>query len=146
MQSNGFWEFLVSVESEYSKYRKRIMNRFSLSSAEVDVLMFLANNPALDTAADISRIRHIPKSQVSLSVRSLCDDGFIVGTYANGNRKSVHLAVTKKAERIVDYGKDVQKEFYETLFSGFTENDRSEFLGLREKIAENIKGKNGEIK
>ena len=37
MQSNGFWEFLVSVESEYSKYRKRIMNRFSLSSAEVDV-------------------------------------------------------------------------------------------------------------
>lgn len=122
------------------------MNRFSLSSAEVDVLMFLANNPALDTAADISRIRHIPKSQVSLSVRSLCDDGFIVGTYANGNRKSVHLAVTKKAERIVDYGKDVQKEFYETLFSGFTENDRAEFLRLREKIAENIKGKNGEIK
>ena len=119
MQSNGFWEFLVSVESEYSKYRKRIMNRFSLSSAEVDVLMFLANNPALDTAADISRIRHIPKSQVSLSVRSLCD---------------------------VDYGKDVQKEFYETLFSGFTENDRAEFLRLREKIAENIKGKNGEIK
>ena len=113
MQSNGFWEFLVSVESEYSKYRKRIMNRFSLSSAEVDVLMFLANNPALDTAADISRIRHIPKSQVSLSVRSLCDDGLVVGTYANGNRKSVHLAVTKKAERIVDYGKDVQKEFYE---------------------------------
>ena len=54
--------------------------------------------------------------------------------------------MTKKAERIVDYGKDVQKEFYETLFSGFTENDRAEFLRLREKIAENIKGKNGEIK
>lgn len=146
MQTNGFWEFLISVEAEYSEYRKRIMNRFSLSAAEVDVLMFLANNPSLDRAADISRIRRIPKSQVSLSVRSLCDGGLVIGAYAKGNKKSVHLAVTEDAREIVDYGRKIQKEFYEMLFEGFNEGDRAELLRLHEKIAENIEKKKDELK
>lgn len=146
MQTNGFWEFLISVESEYSKYRKRIMYRFSLSAAEVDVLMFLANNPSLDTAADISRIRRIPKSQVSLSVRSLCDCGLVSGAYAKGNKKSVHLAVTEDAREIVEYGRKIQKEFYEMIFEGFGEGDRAELLRLHKKIAENIEKKKDELK
>lgn len=45
MTMNKFWEFIISLESEYGSYRKKIMNRFSLSAAETDILMFLSNNP-----------------------------------------------------------------------------------------------------
>ena len=41
MTINKFWEFILSLESEYGSYRKKIMNRFSLSAAETDILMFL---------------------------------------------------------------------------------------------------------
>ena len=88
MTINQFWEFILLLEKEYISYRKKIMNRFSLSAAETDILMFLSNNPQYDTAADISRIRKIPKSQVSTSVKSLCEKGYLHTDYKDNNRKA----------------------------------------------------------
>lgn len=87
MTTSSFWNFISAAEDEYSVYRKRIMAKFSLSAAETDIIMFLANNPGYDTAADISKVRRILKSQVSVSVKSLCEKGLLTGTYKDGNKK-----------------------------------------------------------
>ena len=71
MKKNTFADFVICMAKEYEPFRRRIMERFSLSAAEVDVLMFLANNPEYSTAAQVSKIRMIPKSHVSLAVNSL---------------------------------------------------------------------------
>lgn len=141
MTINQFWEFILSLEDEYSSYRKKIMNRFSLSAAETDILMFLSNNPQYDTAADISRIRKIPKSQVSTSVRSLCEKGCLYTDYKGNNRKSIHLSLSQDALTVTDYGKTVQAEFAAMLFSNFSEEEKTEFERLHIKIADNIKNK-----
>lgn len=141
MTMNKFWEFILSLESEYGSYRKKIMNRFSLSAAETDILMFLSNNPQYDTGTDISRIRKIPKSQVSTSVKSLCEKGYLCTDYKENNRKSIHLSLTKSALSVTDYGKTVQAEFADLLFSGFSEEEKSEFERLHIKIADNIASK-----
>lgn len=141
MTMNKFWEFIISLESEYGSYRKKIMNRFSLSAAETDILMFLSNNPQYDTGTDISRIRKIPKSQVSTSVKSLCEKGYLSTDYKENNRKSIHLSLTKSALSVTDYGKTVQAEFADLLFSGFSEEEKSEFERLHIKIADNIASK-----
>lgn len=141
MTMNKFWEFILSLESEYGSYRKKIMNRFSLSAAETDILMFLSNNPQYDTGTDISRIRKIPKSQVSSSVKSLCEKGYLSTDYKENNRKSIHLSLTKSALSVTDYGKTVQAEFADLLFSGFSEEEKSEFERLHIKIADNIASK-----
>ena len=99
MTTSSFWNFISAAEDEYSVYRKRIMAKFSLSAAETDIIMFLANNPGYDTAADISKVRRILKSQVSVSVKSLCEKGLLTGTYKDGNKKSVHLSLTATAKR-----------------------------------------------
>ena len=138
MTLNKFWEFLLSFENEYCKYRKRIMNRYSLTAAETDILMFLANNPCYDTAAEVSKIRHIPKSQVSLSVKSLCEKGLLESGHTQGNRKSIHLVVTDNAEPVVRYGRKVQAEFSKVIFDGFTKEETDEFEKLHMKIADNI--------
>ena len=139
MTANEMWTHVLSIENFYAKYRKRIMNRFLLSAAETDVLMFLANNPGFDTAANISKIRKIPKSQVSLAVNSLCEKGLLNGVYTQGNKKSVHLSPTDKAQPVIDYGKTVQKEFICALFNGFSDEEISEFKRLYAKISDNIK-------
>lgn len=141
MTMNKFWEFILSLESEYGSYRKKIMNRFSLSAAETDILMFLSNNPQYDTGTDISRIRKIPKSQVSTSVKSLCEKGYLCTDYKENNRKSIHLSLTTSALSVTDYGKTVQAEFADLLFSGFSEEEKSEFERLHIKIADNIASK-----
>ena len=117
------------------------MNRFSLSAAETDILMFLSNNPQYDTGTDISRIRKIPKSQVSTSVKSLCEKGYLSTDYKENNRKSIHLSLTKSALSVTDYGKTVQAEYAELLFSGFSEEEKSEFERLHIRIADNIASK-----
>lgn len=141
MTMSKFWGFILSLESEYGSYRKKIMSRFSLSAAETDILMFLSNNPQYDTAADISRIRRIPKSQVSTSVKSLCEKGYLCTDYKDNNRKSIHLSLSQSALPVTDYGKTVQTEFEAMLFSGFSEEEKTEFEKLHIKIADNIKNK-----
>lgn len=139
MTANEMWTHVLSIENFYAKYRKRIMNEFALSAADTDVLMFLANNPDFDTASHISKIRKIPKSQVSLAVNSLCEKGLLIGVYTEGNKKSIHLSPTEKAQPIIDYGKTVQKEFICALFNGFSDEDIAEFKRLYTKISDNIK-------
>lgn len=141
MTANEIWEYVLGIEREYSVFRKRIMKKFSLSAAETDVLMFLANNPKFDTAAHISRIRKIPKSQVSLSVNALCQKGLLTGNYNSGNKKSVHLALTENAKPVIAYGHLVQEEFSKELFLGFGNSEKKEFLRLHLKIAKNIKAR-----
>ena len=139
MTANEMWTHVLSIENFYAKYRKLIMNEFALSAAETDVLMFLANNPDFDTASHISKIRKIPKSQVSLAVNSLCEKGLLIGVYTEGNKKSIHLSPTDKAQPIIDYGKTVQKEFICALCHGFSDADTAEFKRLYTKISDNIK-------
>ena len=141
MTMSKFWEFILSLESEYGSYRKKIIRRIFPSAAETDILMFLSNNPQYDTAADISRIRRIPKSQVSTSVKSLCEKGYLCTDYKDNNRKSIHLSLTKSALSVTDYGKTVQAEFEAMLFSGFSEEEKTEFEKLHIKIADNIASK-----
>lgn len=67
------WQFAVEVERKYNQYRKKVMVRYDLSAAEVDVLLFLANNSQFDLAVDIVRVRKMQKSHVSLAVNKLCE-------------------------------------------------------------------------
>ena len=46
------WQFAVEVERKYNQYRKKVMVRYDLSAAEVDVLLFLANNSQFDLAVE----------------------------------------------------------------------------------------------
>lgn len=103
--------------------------------------MFLANNPDYDTAADISKVRRILKSQVSVSVKSLCEKGLLTGTYKDGNKKSVHLSLTEKAKPVVTYGKKEQSDFAAVLFDGFTDDEIAAFERYHIKILDNISRK-----
>ena len=108
------WQFAVEVERKYAKYRKKVMVRYDLSAAEVDVLLFLANNSQFDLAVDIVRVRKMQKSHVSLAVNKLC------------------------ASEIIRFGQDCQRAFGESLFSGISREDREEFLRLCELIRRNV--------
>ena len=56
------WQFAVEVEREYAQYRKKVMMRYHLSAAEVDILLFLANNSQFDLATPetIARAPFVP--------------------------------------------------------------------------------------
>ena len=94
------WQFAVEVERKYNQYRKKVMVRYDLSAAEVDVLLFLANNSQFDLAVDIVRVRKMQKSHVSLAVNKLCEKGYIQKETDAADRKKVHLKLEESASEI----------------------------------------------
>lgn len=125
------------MAKEYEPFRRRIMERFSLSAAEVDVLMFLANNPEYNTAAQVSKIRMIPKSHVSLAVNSLSEKGLLIRK-SGENRKSVCLVPSESAAPVIAFGREMQDAFQETLFFGFSAEEKATFDALHEKMRANL--------
>lgn len=55
----------------YQSYAKPVLNKYSMTQAEFDILAFLANNPELNTARDICEVRMLKKSIVCQSIDKL---------------------------------------------------------------------------
>ena len=116
--------FMSLMKEGYLKSVSSVCEKYDLTSAEFDVLLFLATNPGTDTATDIVEKRHMVKSQVSMSVRTLEERGYLARTYKNNNRRTIHLIVCDKAEDAVREGRDALNSAYGTIMQGFSETER----------------------
>ena len=122
-----FWNFIAEFDKAYDIHRKRIMQRYDLSAIEVDVLLFIANNPMLNTASDIVHYRKIAKSHVSLAVKSLLQKGYVDKYCDESNRKLIHLSILPAAEEIISYGREEQRKFGAILEQGISEDEKEQF-------------------
>ena len=115
-----------------------LLERRGLTQLEMDILLFLANNPAYDTARDIVEKRYLAKSHVSVGVDALAGRGFLTRQMREGNRKTIHLVLTEAASPVIEEGRAVQRQYGELLLAGFTEEERGELFRLLEKVGENV--------
>jgi len=96
----------------------RLLERTGLGATELDVLLFLANNPGYDTARDISEMRSLVKSQVSRAVETLARRGLLLRTPDGGDRRIVHLSVTEAGLPAVREGQALQEKAALALTDG----------------------------
>lgn len=139
MLPKDFWEQQSGAKALYGKLVQPTCARFALTRMELDVLLFLANNPTHDTAAELTELRHFAKSQVSATVKLLEQKGLLTRAYAPGNRKTVHLHLCEAAQPILAEGQAAQERFAEILLDGFSEEERSVILKMNERMHQNIK-------
>jgi len=90
---------------------------------ELDILLFLANNPCFDTATDIVETRYLSKSQVSASIKLLEKRGYIRKEYIKGNRKTAHLKICGPASGAVADGKAAQEKFVSIMMQGLGQEE-----------------------
>ena len=115
-----------------------VLEQWMLTQLEADILLFLANTPAYDTARDIVERRYIAKSHVSMGVESLARRGLLQRDTRPGNRKTIHLRLTEAAEPIVEAGRAVQARYGQALLAGFTDRERETLMALLNRVAENV--------
>lgn len=72
-----FWDHLFLFKRLYDQTMDPIAQQWDLTRMELDILLFLANAPAYDTAADIVERRRLTKSHVSVSIHSLIRRGWL---------------------------------------------------------------------
>ena len=116
-----------------------VYEKYKLTYMEFTVLMFLANNPQYNTATQIVRYRHLAKSHVSISIRSLQERGLILGEHKGGNHRTIHLSVSDKARDIIAVGRAAQNKFCEIVFAGFSKEEMEKLQQFTEQVNRNIK-------
>lgn len=134
------FEHYFSGETLYHKMVAPVCEKLGLTYMEFTVLLFLANNPEYDTAAQIVACRHLTKSHVSISVRSLTEKGLLTGSREEKNRRAVHLHLTSAAALPVEEGRRVQQEFYRVIHSGFSPQEEQLLQNMISRIDDNIDG------
>lgn len=136
---NNYLAHCVDMEDLYGKMLAPVCERYGLTYMELTILLFLANNPRYDTATEIVKFRHLTKSHVSLTVRSLQIRELLVGRYQGGDRKTIHLRPTEAAAEMIAAGQAAQAQFYEVAFAGFSDEDKAYIRRMIERVGQNLK-------
>lgn len=131
-------EHFYHGQNLYERTVMPVCKAYGLTYMEFTVLMFLANNPQYDTAAQIVKVRQLTKSHVSMSLRRLQERGLVVGCYYPGNQKKLHLQLTAAARPVVEAGSEAQKAFGAKMTRGFSEEEVVQLQRLMEKLHNNI--------
>lgn len=134
----NLWEHQNAIKTLYAKCVGVVCEKYQISRMELDILLFLANNPRYDTATDIVEIRYLSKSQVSGAIKLLEEREWIDKVYASDNRKTAHLKICEGAAAVIADGKEAQEMFFDVMMRGFTQEEIGRMRGYTGRIWENI--------
>ena len=135
----SFFDMALRAQKSYNRLMEPVCRKWNLTHNELDVLLFLANNPQQDRAVDIVRGRGMSKGHVSMSLGSLEEHGLVTRREDAADRRTVHLALTQAAGEIVEDGRQVQRQFVARLNRGVTPEESETVWAVTQKMAENIR-------
>lgn len=137
---NGeFWDSILLIKGLYDQALDPVAQRWQLTRMELDLLLFLHNNPDRATAAEAVRLRRWTKSHVSAAVQSLKARGLLSAAHPEGNRKTLRLTPLPASGELVRQGAEAQRMFFQAMRRGFTPEEERVLECVSEKIARNIR-------
>lgn len=139
-----FWDDFACGRAAYLRCIERAAEPLGLTRTEMDILLFLANNPRYDTATDIVEKRRLSKAHVSLSLRTLREGGYLAAAHTQGNHRTVRLRLTKKAMPAVRAGQAAQQRFLARLTRDFTQEEFAVLLDMLARMVQNLTGQDEE--
>ncbi len=137
-ENNISIKFAHNLLEAYCAMCRPLCREIQMPQTAFDILMFLANNPNYNTARDIVEIRGLKANLVSVNVEKLVKEGLLERMPDSKDRRKTVLICTENAKPVIEKGRQVQAEFFESLFSGIDEESRSRFCGVVEKIRTNL--------
>lgn len=133
-----YMDSMLRAKKGYARVLDPICKAWDLTRNEMDILLFLYNNPQYDRAADIVSRRGIAKSHVSLSVSSLEARGFVIRHVDAQDRRTVRLQLSEQAKEIAKAGRSVQTNYFKQLYAGLTQEEIAQWQGIIDKVCANV--------
>ena len=134
----NYFDVMAAAKKSYSRLLEPVCESWQLTRNELDVMLFLHNNPEFDRAADIVSRRGLAKSHVSLSVTNLEKRELLVRHYDEQDRRIAHLKLTETGAGIAEKARQKQLRFFSTLYEGITEEEFLLWRSVTEKVCGNI--------
>ncbi len=133
-----YFDSLGKSQKVYTKFQEPVCRKWEVTRNELDVLLFLYNNPEYDRAADIVSRRGIAKSHVSLSVANLEGRGMLSKQFNPEDRRTAHLKLTEDCLAVSNYWKSAHQEFIAQLYAGVSEEELNVWIEVNQKVWKNI--------
>lgn len=128
----------LALKRLYDHEMSPIMTRYSLTRMELDVLLFLQNNPGCDTAAEIVQLQMMTKSHVSKAVEHLTGCGFITQARDIRNRRRIHLTLTPSAAPVLEEAQAALMRINAVMNDGVSSEDAATLARVMERISLNV--------
>ena len=135
---SDYFDNMLRAKKGYAHVLDPICKKWRLTRNELDILLFLYNNPDYNRATDIVNRRGIAKSHVSLSVSSLEERGFVTRHVDEHDRRTVHLYLSEVAKEIAKSGREAQVGFFKLLYAGLTQEEVDQWQFIIDKVSKNI--------
>jgi len=137
--SMNYFDIMGMAKKSYNMVLAPVCSKWDITRNELDVLLFLRNNPQYDRSTDIVTYRGIAKSHVSMSVANLESRGFLARKFDNTDRRTAHLVLTEEGYGIAAEARKYQTHFFAALFQGVTEDEFSLWGSVTEKVCNNVR-------
>ena len=135
----NYFDIMSRAQKGYSRLLEPICRKWNLTRNELDVLLFLYNNPEQDRAVDIVNGRGMSKSHVSLSISKLEEKGMLLRREDPTDRRTVHLVLCGDAGKIAAEGQMAQRRFFSYIHEGVTREQIDMMVAFAKKVSENIR-------
>ena len=131
-------ELTKKFMAAYKAAQKKVCKAWNVPEVSLDILLFLANNPEYTTARDIVEVRSIKANLVSQHVDRMVREGYLCRKEVQGDRRKRDLSLTEKAMPIIEAGRRMQTDFFETLFHGVSEGEKQAFFETMDIMSRNM--------
>lgn len=140
MHGIQYFDIMGMAKKSYNAILAPVCKKWEMPRNELDVLLFLYNNPQHDRAADVVTYRGIAKSHVSMSVANLESKGFLLRRFDEADRRTAHLELTAKGKCVAEEARQFQMQYFAALYQGVTEEEFALWGKITEKVCSNIRG------
>ena len=135
----NYFNTLGMAKKSYNLLLAPVCSKWEITRNELDVLLFLQNNPGYDRATDIVAYRGMAKSHVSMSVAKLESRELLVRRYDEADRRTAHLVLTEQGAAIAGEAKTYQTQFFAALYQGISQEELATWGRITEKVCSNIR-------
>lgn len=130
--------FINHFKQLYQLQFKSLAKQYNLNMVEVHILLFLKNNPALNTARDIVNYRGLAKSNVSTSLEALKKRNYLTIEVDDDNRRIQRITLLEEADYVTNKLREKQLALFKDLQKDFSKEEIILMEQLVERMYQNM--------
>lgn len=129
---------LLTFMQQGSRIMERMIGdtaaKWQLSTAEIQILLFLDQMPHLDTARDVALHCGMSKASVSGNVLKLATRGLLTVDVDLKDRRFQHLTLTEQVAPILQDTRTILQQFDNQLLAALNSQEYEQFLSLLTRV------------
>lgn len=138
METNIMVTSGMQLKKMIEKKVKPVMEEYGLRPVELEILVFLSREHAIDTAKEIIQRTPFSKAHISKSLDNLRTKGFISLNEDEHDHRILHIHLAEKSEEAVKRVSRIYEECREIMQRGISQEDLEIVKKVILKMNENI--------